>query len=255
MGGNANPMELAPASATFSFEFFAALIASVRDAGYTFRRIDEPPAPAGQRTFYLRHDVDISPICAEKLGEVAAGAGARSSFFFQLNAETYGIFSQENRRIMTRLRSLGHCVGLHIDEALIGEAEAPIIQTLDWFNQCCWPVDRAVSFHRPSKNVLGRRYDGFVNSYAPGLWGEDRYLSDSRRQIAFWDRLQEWLREGRTPIQLLLHPVWWHPHPDIECLWKDLRARRVLELERYVLANFSKVFASVIKPSDFLPTV
>jgi len=229
----------------FSYENFRQILADVNSRGYQFCRFDCRPRD-DQRQFYLRHDVDISPSCALRLGRIAAEMGIRSNFFFQLNADTYNAFSESCLEIITELRSVGHCVGLHLDEHFIGSDEEKVRHTLRWFSECCVPVDGAVSFHRPSEAVLGRDFDAFASGYGSRVWGEDRYLSDSRRSWEFRGRLDEWLAVGRSPIQLLLHPEWWHPHQTAVAVWEDLRARRENELAKYMVSNFEKVFAAVI---------
>jgi hypothetical protein len=230
---------------TFSYDSFRALLQEIRRGGYCFARIDRAAA-TGAKNFYLRHDVDISPACALRLGEIAAEAGAVSSFFFQLNAETYNVFSPRSLTIIRSLRGMGHCVGLHVDESLLGADGDKVLSTLRWFAACCEPLDMAVSFHRPSPAVLGKDFPGLANAYGSGVWGADKYLSDSRRSLEFRPVLSEWLEQGRAPIQLLLHPEWWHPHGSVAALWADLQGRRAQELADYMLINFRKVFAPVI---------
>ncbi len=235
-------------SAMFSYDSFRAILQAVKKRRYSFARVDRGAAFGG-KDFYLRHDVDISPACALRLGEIAAEEGVVSNFFFQLNAETYCPFSQSSLMIIRRLRSMGHCVGLHMDESLVGTDGKKALITLQWFSACCESVDIAASFHRPSSAVLGKDFAGFANCYGSLLWGPEKYLSDSRRSGEFHPRLIEWLAEGRTPIQLLLHPEWWHPHGSVEAIWADLQGRRAQELADYMLANFRKVFAPVISPT------
>jgi len=234
---------------TFSYESFRSIIQAVKQSGYSFMRFDRQ-ATGGGKHFYLRHDVDISPACALRLGDIAAQEGVSSNIFFQLNAETYGAFNQHSLTTIRKLREMGHCVGLHVDENLIGADGAKVLKTLQWFTVCCETIDMAVSFHRPSPAVLGVDFKGFASGYGSQVWGQDRYLSDSRRSKEFYPRLMEWLDEGRAPIQLLLHPEWWHPHASVEAIWADLRSRRMQELEDYMLANFRKVFSTAISPTS-----
>jgi len=233
----------------FSYDCFRTILQAVKRSGYSFVRVDRGAASGGKE-FYLRHDVDISPACALRLGEIAAEEGVSSNFFFQLNAETYGPFSQRSLMIIRRLRSMGHCVGLHVDENMVGADGEKALNTLQWFNACCESVDMAVSFHRPSLAVLGKDFAGFASGYGSLVWRPDKYLSDSRRSEEFHPRLIEWLAEGRTPIQLLLHPEWWHPHGSVEAIWADLQGRRMQELADYMLANFREVFSPVIGPTN-----
>jgi hypothetical protein len=232
----------------FGFEAFRSLLGEIGRAGYGFRRFDQ--GDGQKKTFRLRHDVDFSPMVALRLGEIAAEEDAVSNFFFQFNAETYTLFSAHNLEVITRLRAMGHCVGLHIDQALMASDEDTVARTIDWFGACVTEVDRVVSFHRPTEAVLGRRYERFINAYDPRFFSQACYLSDSRRQLAFWPVLRDFMAEGRTPLQLLLHPVWWAPQDSVETLWQAVRARRENELARYVLANCGKVFSGVVDDED-----
>ena len=71
----------------FSTETFRAILKLALDAGYTFQRFDA--TSVADRRIWLRHDVDISPRMALRLGEVARECGVVSNLFFQLNAEPY----------------------------------------------------------------------------------------------------------------------------------------------------------------------
>jgi hypothetical protein len=239
-------MELTAMFSATSFApgLFSEIVRTATKAGYAFARFDRLPE-AGKR-FFLRHDVDISPRAALLLGRLAQEHGAASNFFFQLNAETYNIFSDDVLDIMRDLRARGHCVGLHIDQARFGDDEAAIRRTVDWFSSCVIEIDEAVSFHRPSESVLGKSYAAFLNAYDPRFFSPDSYLSDSRRSLAFLPTLAEWLAGGKPSIQLLLHPEWWSGVEDETAAWAELKARREQELAQYVTTNFAKVFHHVI---------
>jgi hypothetical protein len=232
------------AAQDFGPGLFSEILAAAQNAGYAFSRFDR--APAGAKVFFLRHDVDISPRNARVLGRLAREHGVTSNIFFQLNAETYNIFSDEVIEIMRELRASGHCVGLHIDQARFGADESAIRRTIDWFASSVLAIDDAVSFHRPSETVLGRRYTSFHNAYDSRFFSPESYLSDSRRSIAFLPTLADWLAAGRPRIQLLLHPEWWAGINDDLGVWTELRARRQHELEQYLMINCRKVFSDVI---------
>ncbi len=234
-----------PTPTTFGLESFDALVGLIQDSGYSLGRFDD--TAYSDHTFLLRHDVDISPANALALGEITARRNARSNFFFQLNAETYNLFSEQTLAIVKRLREIGHCVGLHIDQLLLGEEEADIARTIDWFNRHVTPIDNVISFHRPTPTVVGRSYRQFINAYDPKFFNADRYLSDSRRSMMFMERLPQWLGDKRPKLQLLLHPGWWTEAESISDIWHRLRSRRENELALYVRSNFNKVFADVIE--------
>ncbi|HYG89056.1 MAG TPA: hypothetical protein VD978_22670 [Azospirillum sp.] len=232
---------------------FRGILTGALDRGYVFTRFDEPVASgtaSGRPVFYLRHDVDISPPMAMRLGEIEHEHGVRANFFFQLNAETYSFFVTETFDIIRTLRGMGHCVGLHIDELLIGTDERAIEQTFDWVIDRIITVDRAVSFHRPSPEVLGRRYDRFMNAYDERIFDSASYLSDSRRSLCFHETLTAWLAEGRPRIQLLLHPEWWGEVDSLSHFWHVLSGRRTDQLRRYMVKNFPKVFADLLAGED-----
>jgi hypothetical protein len=227
----------------FAPSVFSDILTAIGKAGYGFARFDR--VPAADKLFFLRHDVDISPRAGLLLGRLAHEAGATSNFFFQLNADTYNIFSDEVIEIMRELRAFGHCVGLHIDQARFGADEQAIRRTIDWFSACVLAIDEAISFHRPSEAVLGRPYAAFLNAYDPRFFSPETYLSDSRRSLAFLPMLAKWLANARPRIQLLLHPEWWSGINDPLGVVAELRSRREHELEEYLAANFSKVFGHV----------
>lgn len=232
----------------FGYESFARLLDRVLAAGYRFRRLDEVEGAPTAPLLLLRHDVDISPIAARRLGSIEAARGVCASYFFQLDAGTYSPFAAETLETIRELRAQGHAVGLHIDQRLIGADEAPVARTLEWFSTCVTPLDRVVSFHRPGPTVLGRQYATFVSAYQPSLFSETTYLSDSRRSLEFWPRLEAWLDERRPRIQLLLHPEWWPGTPSMHAFWADLGARRHEELRAFMAANYPRVFGGIIEP-------
>jgi hypothetical protein len=228
----------------FGAGLFRDILCASKAAGYVFARFDR--APADGKALFLRHDVDISARNALVLGRLAEEEGVQSNFFFQLNAETYSIFSDEVIGIMRTLRAAGHCVGLHVDEVRFGDDEGVIRRTIDWFSSCVLPVDDVMSFHRPSPAVLGRAYATFTSAYDPRFFSVDAYLSDSRRSLAFLPTLAQWVEAGRPRIQLLLHPEWWTGINEDHAIWEELRDRRQSELEQYLMVNCRKVFGHVI---------
>ena len=237
---------LVPHELRFGNQGFEHLIDTILSAGYTFGRFDLPPPPS-PRIFRLRFDVDISPPAVLPLADILNRRGLPATFLFQLNTETYCIFSSRVLDSINELRRQGHAVGLHIDSSVFAVDEAQIAATLDWFATCCRTIDPVVSFHRPDASTLGRHYSRFKSAYSTEFFDADHYLSDSRRSLDFVPHLGRWLREGRTPIQLLLHPEWWETSAGADDVWNTLRIRRMAELEEYVTVNFRKVFAHMLK--------
>ena len=237
----------------FNYAAFEDLLDAVASRGYSFLRFDGGDDGSVVKAFYLRHDVDLSALAAGAMGEIEARHGIAANFFFQIGTETYNILSPDVLDIMRRLRELGHAVGLHLDqETFSGDGEA-VKRTLEWFSECVAELDAIVSFHRPSESVLGRSFDGFISAYEKRFFGPKHYLSDSRRNVEFRGRLLAWIDEGRSPIQLLLHPGWWYDEPDIRKFKGALMRRRTSEVERYLRDHMRKVFGEVVDDEDSSP--
>ena len=234
---------------SFAENTFRRILSSAVDTGYRFIRFDDPAAllpQAGTPIFHLRHDVDISPDMAFRLGEIEHEKGICGNFFFQLNAETYSFFGTDTLAMIRDLRSMGHCVGLHIDERLLGFDEQAIGESLDWVNKHVIAIDPVVSFHRPSPAVLGRRFKTIINTYDDRLFDPAFYLSDSRRSLAFHQPLMDWIRQEKPRIQLLLHPEWWEEVSSLNEFWTLLSRRRTDQLRQYMRVNFPKLFADLL---------
>ena len=237
----------------FNYAAFEGLLDAVASKGYTFRRFDSEDGGSTGKAFYLRHDVDLSALAAGAMGEIEARHGIAANFFFQIGTETYNIFSPGVLDIMRGLREAGHVVGLHLDEEVFSDDGATVRRTLEWFIGCVAELDPVVSFHRPSESVLARSFDGFISAYEERFFGPESYLSDSRRSDEFHGRLLPWLDEGRSPIQLLLHPGWWYDEPDTRKFKDALVGRRASEVERYLRDHMRKVFGEVVEDEDSSP--
>lgn len=228
----------------FDYDSFTGILKTIKSYGYKFQRFDD--GSKNEKTIYIRHDVDISPIMAISLAKIENSLAIKSSFFFQIGCETYNIFSADVLNIIRDIKNMKHCVGLHIDESFIEPEESCILEILEWFNKNIADIDFVVSFHRPSDKVLSLKYNGFINTYQKDFFSKDSYVSDSRRDEKFYNKLLELLKIGSTPIQLLLHPCWWYPEKDINLFYEKLIKRRTFEVENYLKNNFNKVFGGII---------
>lgn len=197
--------------------------------------------------FILRHDVDMSLDGALKLGKLDKESGVTSNFFFQLNSATYQMLSEKCVSICKELQQMGHVVGLHVDSALFKEDEENILETIDWIRDSLFPMDYAVSFHRPGKDTLGRKYKSFVSAYTEELFNTDYYASDSRGEDFFYEKLDTMLDRQVPYFQLLLHPCWWEKETDRAKIRMRLKDRYAEFIDDYLLGNFPKVFGEIIR--------
>tara|TARA_Y100000768_G_C23968223_1_gene679038 strand:- start:78 stop:785 length:708 start_codon:yes stop_codon:yes gene_type:complete len=197
------------------------------------------------KIIYLRFDVDISPYNAKKIGELLNKKKISANFFFQINAETYNCFSLEIIQIIKNLRKQNHCVGLHIDQNLIRLNQ--IDETIKWFSRNICTIDKVVSFHRPSKLVIKKKFKKFRNTYEKIFFNSYTYVSDSRNNKEFITKLIGLLQKEEKQIQLLLHPEWWTKFKKEKIIFDEILKRRNDELREYLGHNFKKVFSKYNK--------
>lgn len=234
----------------YSLETYRNILIQAIDNQYQFIRFETKDILVNKKIFILRHDVDISPIMALRLGQIEFELDVKANYFFQIGAETYNIFSEENRNIIVALRQLNHSVGLHVDENIFKEEDTSIGETIEWFNRNVTFIDNIVSFHRPTEKVLGKKFDHFISAYQEEFFNNEKYLSDSRKNQDFYPKLMEWIQKGKPMIQLLLHPVWWCPEDNHEKILEAIGRRRKNELDVYLNSNFKKVFGRFIPNNE-----
>lgn len=237
----------------FSDRSYEEIIDVISSKGYVSLRIDEIGHMrdlffdnADKRQYVLRHDVDMSPTGALKLGKIEHKKGVTSNFFFQLNSATYQMLSSKCVDICKELQSMGHLVGLHVDSALFKEDEKNILKTIEWVRESLFPMDYAVSFHRPAKDTLGKSYTKFISAYDAVIFNTACYASDSRGEDMFYEKLDIMLDNKVPFFQLLLHPCWWECETDKDKIRKRLKDKYSSFIDDYLIDNFPKVFKNII---------
>jgi len=131
----------------------------------------------------------------------------------------YNLASAEGERALSRLRELGHRVGLH--------AVYPQLDFDDRF-------DPVVAWHNPDPEFMREPIDGAVNVMQAPYFDADHYRSDSNQH---WRSgcPHEDLAAGRFEwLQLLSHPeIWVYPGRTMrETMLSMLDAERDRDLER-----------------------
>jgi len=105
----------------------------------------------------------------------------------------------------------GFDIGLHFDPAIYPDVEedkmeekvdeeASVIQGITGKKV------KSVSIHQPSIHGKYLLFKGYKNAYDPRIFGEDRYMSDSRQHIRH-DPYEFVKRVKEKPIQILLHAL------------------------------------------------
>ena len=199
---------------------FRALLQRLKADGYRFAHYGKA---VHDRHVIWRHDVDVSMHRATKLAEIEAEEGATATYFVNPHSTFYNLLEPEISRLLKRICSLGHEVGLHFDaeahdtagwttdrlEAAIARERATLDLILDV------PV-RTISWHNPDlSNLL--EFDtgevgGLVNAYAASFRRNYVYCSDSNGYWRFQPMI-EVIAAGHPRLHLLTHPEWWTPEP------------------------------------------
>jgi hypothetical protein len=200
----------------FDLAHYRELLEAAKAGGYRFAFFDREPH-AGD--LLLRHDVDLSLDGALALAELEAEAGAAATYFLMTRSVFYNLASAEGVRALSRLRELGHHVGLH--------AVYPQLDFDDRF-------DPVVAWHNPDPDFMREPLDGVVNVMQTPYFDADHYRSDSNQH---WRSgcPHEDLAAGRFEwLQLLTHPeIWVYPGRTMrETMLSMLDAERDRDLER-----------------------
>lgn len=199
----------------FTYAAYQDLLSLLREGGYAVRGYhDYETVP---RCVILRHDIDNSLPQAVRLAELEAEAGVRSTYYVLLRTDFYNVFSKSGQKALARIRSLGHEIGLHFDEASYvpalkaDEIVQGVIKECELLSALLETEVSTVSMHRPSKTTLEADYDipGIVNSYGKTFFHNFKYLSDSRRR---WrEPVEEIIRSGEhARLHILTHAFWYH---------------------------------------------
>jgi hypothetical protein len=219
----------------FTLAGYRALLNAFTERGYITVRYED--ARPDRRDLILRHDIDMSLTAALGMAELEAEMGHSAHYFVLVRSALYNTAAPANRRVLLRLRELGHRVGLHLDashypddddaldagcaiecaalKVILGEEPIPV-----------------VSLHRPAPRLQGspRRIGGRRHTYEPAIFSEIGYCSDSRGDWRHGHPLEQPAVAAGRALQLLTHPIWWTREPGESAVARLDRLR--LELDR-----------------------
>ncbi len=170
----------------FTYDGYKYLISLLREHGYAIENYHT--YQNSPRCVILRHDIDTDPEYAVRLAELEHGLGVRSTYFVLLRTEFYNVAAASVQARLRRILELGHEIGLHFDETILGPDVAPeaciepIIKECGLLSALLDTRVSSVSMHRPSHAMLDAdiRIPGIVNSYGRTFFHDFKYLSDSR---------------------------------------------------------------------------
>lgn len=196
-----------------------------------------------KQVILLRHDIDSQPRRHLEIAKIEKSLGISSTFFVRVHGEYYGVFDQENYKIIKKIAQLGHEIGLHSEartystiykedpkniflkekailEQIIGKK---IVSASEHA-----PLDRPENFwenhlfKRIGKNKLGIIYHPFDEELR-----KFHYLSDSLgkwREGCFCENLNKY-----DKIQLLVHADIWGKGAIADLIKIDKRLKKYVK--------------------------
>ena len=205
----------------FTREGYRRLIEEFRDAGYTPAKFETVRRDC--RDVIIRHDVDVSLEAAVSIAELENEMGVIATYFVMVSNSFYNVFSEEGRRLVSRLAQLGHCVGLHVDVSLyppssdiLAACSPAIANEFELLKAAVRHPIELISLHNPRPELvnLERSPGGWANTYEPRFFSDLAYVSDSGGSWRFGGPFERAAFKNGTAIHLLTHPIWWdQDHP------------------------------------------
>jgi len=171
---------------------------------------------AENHTFFLRHDVDISPQKAVQMAEVESTAKIKSTYYVLFSSSFYNALSTENIEKFKMIKDMGHGIGLHFD---LSQKICPvenqfneIVAQVGLLEHHVGPLEgMSVTAHKPAFGLeISRNLSTMLNTlaiYIPNLDKRYKYISDSGHN---WreDPIEAVMSNGF--IQMSTHPEWYN---------------------------------------------
>lgn len=206
----------------FSFSEYISIIKAIK---LNFQIVDYKDVDSNLESFcVIRHDVEFSLDRALEIAIIENKLKINSSFFVQINNNTYNALSSRNLRNILDIVSLGHKIGVHFtpsssDKDLIGQEFYKYKNTIEAFLDL--EIDR-FSYHRPNLDLSllkdPIKIPGIINVYDPLFFHYTqnlpsdklnvKYISDSQHSWSYGHPMDV-INEGSKKVQALFHPYCW----------------------------------------------
>jgi hypothetical protein len=205
----------------FTYDYFCELIQVLKQRYFNFGRFTvNSVSPGNENTsrmgkvVYMRHDIDLNLNYACKLAELECQLGVTSSYFMMLEADTYNLFSPQNRDKARAIISLGHDVGLHFVPPInlsLDELCSRVKQEVEILSYLLGSQVSCFSIHRPAAGILSSEFcpQGLINTYSHNYFAKHKYISDSNHNFRCGDPIKFIEDFQYSSLQILIHPVWW----------------------------------------------
>lgn len=209
----------------FSYSYYQDVIKLFREKNYRFIFFDDKNYNKNHNKIILRHDVNFDLNKALNLAKIEKSINIKSTYFFLLSNKNYNIFNHSNLKIIKKIESLGHKIGLHFDfdnypNSTNDETLTFLKNEIKCINFLLNTKIKYLSIHRPSmfflKNFKNKKkIFGLVNTYYKGFTtGKFKYLSDSNGSWREGDPISFFNNNKiKLSYQILTHPFWWNKYP------------------------------------------
>jgi len=159
----------------------------------------------------LRHDVDLDIDLAYEMSIIENSIGIKSTYFFLLSNNSYNLISEKNKKILIKIRDLGHKISLHFDMTIYEDILEGFRKEQEIFNKIFNEKINIISIHRPKNDFL-KSPDNFFNisnSYESKYTDNISYFADSGGSFRYGNPLNSISFKNKQNIQLVIHPAWW----------------------------------------------
>ena len=170
----------------------------------------------------LRHDIEFSIDRAYKLARIEKELGVVSTYTVQVRNNTYNALSEKNINLISKIRNLGHHIGLHQNppsSLKLDTLKDYIMRDITILEDSYgFEIDR-FAFHRPKKEYLNcyvelenkincydRKFFHFFDKRPESL--DILYLADSNHKWKYGYPL-DFDFSKINKLQLLTHPFSW----------------------------------------------
>tara|TARA_R100000030_G_scaffold99878_1_gene91716 strand:- start:5474 stop:6208 length:735 start_codon:yes stop_codon:yes gene_type:complete len=170
----------------------------------------------------LRHDIEFSIDRAYKLAKIENELGVESTYTVQVRNNTYNALSEKNINLISKIRDLGHHIGLHQNppsSMKLDTLKDYIMRDINILEDSYgFEIDR-FAFHRPKKEYLNcyvelknkincydKKFFHFFEEKPKSL--EILYLADSNHKWKYGYPL-DFNFSKINKLQLLTHPFSW----------------------------------------------
>jgi len=170
----------------------------------------------------LRHDIEFSIDRAYKLAKIEKELGVTSTYTVQVRNNTYNALSEKNINLISKIRDLGHHIGLHQNppsSMKLDTLKDYIMRDINILEDSYGFEIGRFAFHRPKKEYLNCyvELENKINCYDKKFFHffEERpesleilYLADSNHKWKYGYPL-DFDFSKINKLQLLTHPFSW----------------------------------------------